>query len=116
VDRQRLSLPRPDGWCHRVNQPQTAAEAAAYHEHLQHNRLYGTPAWTAATARALRLEANLHPPGRPRGWLQLQKRQEDTDNGSRHLQFVHLQFVQVPYLVWVSIATVLQLAISARNG
>jgi putative transposase len=78
-------IDRPPHWLRWVNQPQTAAEAAAYREHLQRNRPYGTPAWTAATAKALRLEASMHPPGRPLGWRKPQKRQDDTANGPRHL-------------------------------
>jgi putative transposase len=72
-------LDRPANWLQWVNQPQTAAEEASFHEHLKRNRPYGTPQWTLRTARALDLEASLRPRGRPVGWRKADQDPQDDD-------------------------------------
>ena len=52
-------IPRPPDWVDRVNQPQTAAEAAAVSESIARSRPLGDPRWVQRIAARLELEWTL---------------------------------------------------------
>lgn len=58
---------RPDDWLQWVNRPQSRAELDALRRCAQRNAPFGSPSWAEKTARALGLEANNRPLGRPPG-------------------------------------------------
>lgn len=57
---------RPRRWRERVNAAQTDAELGALRRSVQRGAPYGSASWTATTAAALKLDATLRAPGRPR--------------------------------------------------
>ena len=59
-------VPRPADWVERVNAPQSAQELEALRRSVQRSCPFGSERWQAQTARELRIEWTLRPPGRPR--------------------------------------------------
>ncbi len=57
---------RPDDWLKSVNKPLTPAELDALRRSVNRGCPYGTPGWTATTAKQLGLESTMRPRGRPR--------------------------------------------------
>lgn len=59
-------ISRPENWLQFVDEPQSPAELDALRRCAQRNAPFGSPAWTAKTARTLGLEASIRSLGRPR--------------------------------------------------
>jgi putative transposase len=57
---------RGRNWLRCVNEPLTEGELAALRTGIKRGRPFGSPYWTARTARQLGLESSLRPRGRPR--------------------------------------------------
>jgi putative transposase len=57
----------PSNWVEQVNCPETPAELEALRRSAKHGSPFGEATWVVETARALRLERTLRPPGRPPG-------------------------------------------------
>jgi putative transposase len=58
-------VPEPRDWVEQVNRPETEAELEALRRSAQRGTPFGEATWVVETARALRLERTLRPPGRP---------------------------------------------------
>lgn len=56
---------RPSDWVEQVNRAETPAELEALRRSARRGSPYGEATWVVETARALRLERTLRPPGRP---------------------------------------------------
>lgn len=68
-DRRWLStwpLSRPREWLKYVNEPQTEAELDALRRSVTRGQPFGSPQWTAATAKHLGLESTIRTRGRPK--------------------------------------------------
>jgi REP-associated tyrosine transposase len=59
-------LPLPEDWIERVNRPETEAELEALRRCVARGCPYGEESWVGRTAKRLRLESALRPPGRPK--------------------------------------------------
>jgi putative transposase len=57
---------RPDDWLKWVNKAVTSAELGALRQSVNRGSPYGSPGWTASTAKQLGLESTMRPRGRPR--------------------------------------------------
>ena len=58
-------VPRPNDWVEQVNRAETPAEIEALRRSVRRGSPFGEATWVVETARALRLERTLRPPGRP---------------------------------------------------
>jgi hypothetical protein len=58
-------VPCPSAWVEQVNRPETPAELEALRRSARRGSPFGEATWVVETARALRLERTLRPPGRP---------------------------------------------------
>jgi putative transposase len=58
-------VPRPGDWVEQVNRAETPAELEALRRSVRRGSPFGEATWVVETARALRLERTLRPPGRP---------------------------------------------------
>ena len=56
---------RPIDWVEQVNRAETPAEIEALRRSVRRGIPFGEATWVVETARALRLERTLRPPGRP---------------------------------------------------
>ena len=58
-------VPEPRDSVEQVNRPETETELEALRRSAQRGTPFGEATWVVETARALRLERTLRPPGRP---------------------------------------------------
>jgi putative transposase len=58
-------VPCPNDWVEQVNRAETPAELEALRRSASRGTPYGQATWVVETARVLRLERTLRPPGRP---------------------------------------------------